>query len=180
MKYRLFVLLGLILVTEIAIAGGANADNCKKNEIEISLLEYLFCENKNNIEILNIIDGKYTTLVMQAKNQEYSFAKLPVSFSLLDIPNKLNISLSEFFNRLANRDYKANKFPEIRKAFEIDENTVIVKYKKKRFKAVAIINPKVITNSIYIYNDDKSVYLLKGKFNKLFSDEFLANLKPKK
>lgn len=174
----LFALSILYLFTlQVSVAKSASAPNCNINEIEISIADYAYCEKKDDLKKIELISGDHPSLYVKAKKIEYSFSRLPVSFTILNIPEKLNISLVTFFNRLSDREFNDIKFRKMRKAFDIYQNTVVTQYNKQHFSAISIINKDSTNNSIYIYrNESQFIYLVKGSFNKMFSDQFLTNL----
>ncbi len=178
MKYYLVnIVLAFLVLSQVTVASEVNSAQCEDNEIEILLVDYSYCIDRNSIKKLNIIGGDNTTLHVEVNNHEYSFSKLPVSLALLDVPRKLNMPLPTFFKHLIDRDCKDIQFSKIRPAFEISNTSIISKYKKNKFRAVSIINESIITNSIYIYDDsDKFLYLVKGDFNKIFADKFISKL----
>lgn len=177
MKILLVFSVFCLFILQISVAKSASASSCNSNEIEISLADYYYCEKNNNIKKIELISGDHSSLYIKSKNIEYAFSRLPVSLALLNIPEKLNISLVTFFNHLTDRRFNEAKFLKMRKAFDIYKNTVITKYSIKQFSAISIINKDSINNSIYIYrNDNQFIYLVKGNFDKKFSNLFITNL----
>jgi len=172
-----FISLFLCVVPQMVLGGGAEQRNCQTNELLISLVDYSYCTPKGDINSLNVLGGKHSTVHVIGENYEYSFARMPVSIALVDIPNRKNLSLSLFFKQLADTGYTKDGFTEIRRAFDIGKNTAVSKYSNKSFEAYYIINEKSLNNSIYIYSDSSEyIYVVKGSITEKISKTLLSTL----
>ncbi len=171
------VTLFLFIIPQLVFAGGSEQRSCATDELFISLVDYSYCTPNGEVKSLNILGGKHNAVYVAGRDYEYSFARMPVSIALMDIPSKKGISLSLFFKRLADVRYTKGRFTEIRTAFDIGEKTVVSKYSNKGFVAYYIINENSLNNSIYIFNDNNEyIYVVKGSITGEFSQEFLSSL----
>ncbi len=179
MKINILLLsLFLYLISLVSFAGGMERKNCNDSEILVSLVDYSYCTPKDGLKSLKILGGKHTTVHVTDRDIEYSFAKIPTSVAILDIPQKTNIALLTFFEQLIDPDYSENGYSDIRNAFNIQRETTVSSYTNKNFTAYYIINDSSINNSIYLINSvDKYIYVVKGDFGELFAKRFLSGLR---
>lgn len=167
----------LFMIPQVSFGGGIEQTNCKNSETLVSLVDYSYCIPKKGLESFRVLGGKHTTVHIVNKGIEYSFAKIPTSLAILDIPEKTGISLTQFFQRLINTNHIKNGYSDIRSAFDIKESTIVSNYTNKGISAYYIINEGSINNSIYLLNDSEEyIYVVKGAFGELFARRFLSGL----
>lgn len=175
MNARIIII--LFLVSSSVCAEKNWSEVCEAKKILISLVDYYYCEDKNSLKSIRILGGKHPTVYITTENWEYSFSKMPVSIAILNIPKKQGITVRDFFERLADRNYLKGRYKEIRSTFEITEYSTVSMYVMKKINAVYIINEASAINSIYLFNEDeKNIYLVKGNFNENFSRKLLSKL----
>ncbi len=172
-----WVTIFLFIIPQLVFAGGSEQRSCATDEILIYLVDYSYCAPKGEVNSLNVPGGRHNAVHVTGRDYEYSFARMPVSIALMDIPSKKGISLSSFFKRLADVRDTQGRFTEIREAFGIGERTVVSKYSNKDFEAYYIANEKSLNNSIYIFNNtDEYIYVVKGSITAEFSQTFFSSL----